>query len=401
MKKEITSVVIIVLLIAPGGVMGKESKDQVLQSSAEIPVKFLFNQVVIELSGGVIVSGALVGIDSKTLIIKREGQDERIPSAEIKKVVIERQKEKNSYALSGMLFGTYLGNLVQYRARHQPTAFMAKDYSVLGLILWNAIIAGAGVGIGYLAGGLFEKDMVEFEFAGNLKNRQSQWEKMRRYILGIDFRQKRVHISVAGGQVMTTAKDYYEDLLETDGFYLGMGDMVSSLNLLRKLQLTVSISPRIEVGAAAYFLGEPSINGWKYTSPESYWVNFQLDTKGYYAIGIYKSLLPSSSRRISIVTGFGLGLMKTEFKLDTNYRWSKYPDYLEIPEEHTINKIFFCGVLFSELRFYLNNSLSMGLSADYIVSPTEKVPEFPRMNLPAKKIRLGNGSIGFNLGLHF
>jgi hypothetical protein len=39
--------------------------------------------------------------------------------------------------------------------------------------------------------------------------------------------------------------------------------------------------------------------------------------------------------------------------------------------------------------------------ADYVFGPTREIPEFPEWNIPAQKIRLGNGSLGIVFGMHF
>lgn len=408
MKKGILFVVVIVHLISPGGTRGQQEKDPFPANlSTEIPIEFLMNNLVVELHEGTFVSGRLAGIESDALIVRREGKDVRIPSTAIKKVILDKEKKIGRYVLSGMLAGIYVGNILWLRDRyqHQPFAFTQENYaSVFGTALMESIFSAAGIGIGWLVGVVAEKDSLTFTFQDNVEARGLEWERMRNTILGIEYRPKRFHFSASGGKVMTRVRNRYSDHLEADEYYIRRY-LDTSLNLVRKLQFTVSVSTHIETGIAICFLGEPSLWASKSSSVNSLYqgfhVNLNLDTRGYYAICVYKPLSPKSSRPFSWEIGIGLGVVNTDFRLNTSYDRYIYPEHTSLTDEHTIDKSFFSGVLFSELKLFLNGSTSIGLSADYIMAPSEEIPGYPYMNLPAQKIRLGNTSFGFNLGFHF
>jgi hypothetical protein len=42
-----------------------------------------------------------------------------------------------------------------------------------------------------------------------------------------------------------------------------------------------------------------------------------------------------------------------------------------------------------------------GLTADYVFVPAANAPNIPEAGIPAQKLRFGNGSISFTLGLDF
>jgi hypothetical protein len=75
--------------------------------------------------------------------------------------------------------------------------------------------------------------------------------------------------------------------------------------------------------------------------------------------------------------------------------------YRSTPSGFEISKTQFCSLLFTELKLYLSNALSFGLTADYTMAPALQAPALPEVGIPAQKLRLGNGSIGFILGFHF
>jgi hypothetical protein len=64
-----------------------------------------------------------------------------------------------------------------------------------------------------------------------------------------------------------------------------------------------------------------------------------------------------------------------------------------------VNDITASAILFGEFNLFLRESLSLGLSADYVYYPPKKVAANPSANLPEETI-LGNACIGFIIGVH-
>jgi hypothetical protein len=395
-------------LFSPGIARGFQEKElPPKKTTNEIDFDFLLNHIVIEQHDGSFISGALIGIEHDTLIVRREGKDQRLSRTKIKKIVVKKEKKTKHYVYSGMFASLYGGNVLSFKNRNQPFAYSEKKgASILGLFLVESIYAAAGIGIGWLIGGIVEKDNVSFSFQENMMAAGIQWERMRNYLLGTDYRLDKFHLSAAGGQVLLRNIQRYDNHLASEGYSTELqGFNGTSFNLIRKFQMTASLSPRLETGIAVYFLGEPSTWAIKYLSediqkPESR-VYLDLDSRGYYAVGLYKPLLPSPSNPLSWEAGAGIGWIKSDFRINTTYRIGVYPERFNINDEHTINKSFISGVIFSELKYYLYSSLSIGLIADYCFSPSEEVPAYSYMDLPAKKIRFGNASIGLNLAMHF
>jgi hypothetical protein len=342
---------------------------------------------------GSVLSGLLIGIERNALIIRVGKKDEKIPFRNLTKVMIEAKKKKNIHVLYGMLAGIYLGNYIFYRAANQPADYMKRiDYNPSRFITGNVLFGIAGAGLGLLAGAVFEKSERIFNFTGSAQKRQTEWERMRRFITG-ERSLKKVHLSIQGGHVFTQIIPQYSNLQQSNDYYYYDYDYrgrANNFNLMRKFQLTISPKKYFEVGFALYWLGEPSL----------YSVPVKTNTKGYYAVGICKPLLWKLPKGLVWNIGGGLGVAKVNFNL-YHTQYSGYPTYETVTTEHNISKTRFSSFVFTELNFFLQDTLSLGLAADYAFVPSDNAPAIPAAGIPAQKLRFSNGSIGFSLGLHF
>jgi len=397
MRKGFFPVLVLVLLINTWEINGQQldTSSSHLVPERQTALRVLFNKVLVYFRDGSYLSGLLVGVENNLLVLRTKGQDEKIPLNNLVKVIIETDKETNRYALYGMLMGTYLGNIIFHRAENQPTAYMEDFDGTLGFLLINTLYAAAGIGLGYLASSMFEESKRVFDFTGSEGKRQAAWDRFRRFVIGGDFGPKKVHISIQAGHVYTRVSSRYETLLQNVDYSTGRGG-VSNFNLLRKLQFTISPTSNAEIGLALYWLGEPRLYGNKYHCRA--WQS--LYTNGYYIVGIYKPFVRQLPKYIDWNVGMGVGAAKVDFSLETEH-WTGYPTYSRETSEYNIYKIFFSGLVFAELNLYLHNTLSVGLVADYVFVPPKNVPEIPEADIPEQKLRLGNSSIGFTLGMHF
>jgi len=381
----------------------------------------LFNYVVIVSKNSGVLAGTLVGVENDSVVLLRKGQEEKIVWQDIEKITIERENRKKQNILMTMLGGAYLGHFLIYRDKTQPP-FYLKDYSHESAwwYLWNeAIIFSASTGLAFLMGWLSGKTEKTFEFAGGEKADLRKWEALRKFILGADGA-KKIHLSVQGSWVFPEITDRYRALFKDEGYnvwrrteYYGLAYdewSASELNLLRKIQLTYSIRPSLEVGAALCFLGEPSLYGQKVISAQvynpiwNYWyttsqtlnVEQSFSSTGYFLVGLYKPFLRTLPRIFSWNVGLGLGASRTKLKTAiSSYQYGYSPSGFEI------SKTQFCSFLFTELRLNLSNSLSFGVTADYMFAPSLQAPVLPDVGVPAQKLQVKNGSIGFTMGFHF
>jgi hypothetical protein len=360
-----------------------------------------FKKVVIHLREGGIITGLLLGIETDAIIARTGGQDVKFNMSNLLSISIETEEKTGRNLLYGILLGTYLGNQIFNRAKNQPVAYM-KDIDIgWRFFLQNVIFAAAGGALGYLAGSGGEGEKT-FDFNGSDKNRQAEWERFQKYVTG-ERSPRRVHFSIQAGHVFTNVAQRYSDLLRNAGFWVERrqdyeSEPAGDFNLLRKIQLTISLKPDAEVGMALISVGEPSLYGenWAISSQ----VKESLHTVGCYVIGIYKPFLAKMPRKIVWNVGAGLGAAKVNFRLEHIF-YSGYPEYTQVITPHHISKIYLSAVAFTELNFYIYDLLSLGFIADYVFVPSENAPEIRELGIPSEKLRLGNRSVGFSFGLHF
>jgi len=310
------------------------------------------------------------------------------------------------------------------RAKGQPPVYM-KDYdSTLGLLLWEGIFVAAGTGLGYWFGSALEKGEKVFEFTGGEQHNLRIWEALKKFILQID-QVNKVHFSVQGGQVLGRASSRFQDLLKEAGYHIwsagyngtAEAEAASNFNLLRKVQLTYSLRPGLEIGTAVSFLGEPSLSGWRqtesqtaydpslgsYTTYQTANIMQAFSSTGYFVCCLYKPFFSRLPKNLSWDVGLGAGAAQIKVDLRTTISTSfpYYPYYTEISSESKISKTRLSSLVFTELKFYLSDGFSVGLIADYVFAPALKTSAIPEAGIPAQKLRLVNGSAGFTLGFDF
>jgi len=251
------------------------------------------------------------------------------------------------------------------------------------------------------------RDEKKFDFTRDNLQGLKEWENFRRYIYRVHS-PKRFHISIQGGHVFPNVSRRYIDILENSEFNIlryqpysinaDWTEPASTFNLLRKVQFCISVKPKVDVGLAFISAGEPSISGERWKSRSR--VNQSLDTKGIYAVGIYKPLLEKMPKGLSWHLGVGAGAAKVDFTLE-HLMNEGYPTYYQIVKTHNISNILFSAVFFTELNLQIYEILSLGFISDYVFVPSKTVPGMSEINLREQKLSLGNGSLGFSLSLHF
>jgi len=375
--------------------------------SKQAHIDLLFNSIVIHLRDGEILSGLLVGLDNTSLVVRVAEQDERFPLDNLAKVVIEKERKKSRSALYGMVIGLYASNLIFFRAKGHPPAYMQDLESGSGFAFWNIILTSAGAGLGLVLGSIVEREYVEFKFQGDKDEVYAEWEQMERFIINAESRGKKFHMSLQAGHSYSRVLTNSSTRLENQDFYVsryrcddtGCGENASYFNLLRKCQITFGLTPSIETGIAIMWLGEPSFRALRYNHG-SVEIDQSLNTRGYYAVSIYEPLHHVTGKTIAWKIGLGAGLA------EVNYQWNLsssvwYPEYLSSTAEFKSSKTHLSGVVFTEFSIHPDGFLSFGLIADYVYLPDINIPEIPKTGLPAQNVRLRHGSLGFTLGLNF
>jgi hypothetical protein len=415
------------LLVLMGLVSAQEqSAGQDVQSiSVQTPaaLSILFNRAVASLRGGRFLTGLIVGLDGDSLVMRVGKKDEKIPLNDLAKVDIETDKRTAGPTITGMVSGLYLGNFILGHAKGQPNWYM-KDIDLdWRFFLANLMFAGFGGGAGYLARSIFEKGEIAFDFSGDEPRKAHEREKLKRFILGIsEESSQKVHLSLQAAHVYSRVSDGSMSLFRNAGFdvYTGYGSgsyfetygSPSHFNLLRKIQITYSFRPNMEAGAAVVFLGEPAVEGEKnefYSDGNSYnysyhFITQKLAGEGYYLIGCYKPFLSMLPKKVLWTLGLGAGAASVNFNLSAqDLKESGYPNYnySQAFYNEGFSKYLMSGIIFTDLFFRLPGGLSLGFAADYVFVPSHHAPAIPEVGIPAQKLKLASGSLGFFLGMHF
>ena len=414
MKARLYSVLLVLMLFGQNNLEGRPSIPSTPQStSSSIAMPYYLAKVIARTADGKLHYGLLAGVENDCLILKKEAREERVSYRDISKVTIESGKHAGSLMATGMVLGIYLGNVIFDRADGQPVAFIDQDsHSEFSYFLMDLVYASAGIGLGYLAS-LFEKGEAAFRFCDREADRLAEWDKLKDFLAGRP-RRNRFHLTIQAGRVFTSISHRYRNALTNAQYYTGYGfvilspddrtfkyvDGARSLNLLRRVQLTASLQPKIEVGAAAVFAGEAGIGGSDYGDFGIHKVSQTYKAVGYYAVAAYRPLLGKLPKTIRWNVGLGLGASRIEFELSM-YARGDYPNYQEKWAQHKLAETVPSGMAFTEFGYSINPNISLGLTADYVFGPSRKIPAFPEWNIPGEKIRLGNGCIGLAFGVHF
>jgi hypothetical protein len=273
------------------------------ETHVKADIEVLFNRVQVLCRGGESHAGLLAGVTDRALVIRLEGDEKAIPFVELEKVVIERTKSGNSSIVGGMLVGIYAGNLLVSRAKMHPPIYM-RDIHSTGYLLSGIFYAVVGGGLAYLASGNWAKGEKVFDFSGDENQRARQRERLKSFVMGKDLWElPKVHLSFQGGYVAGGVGSRFRSELEKRGFYVqweerslgGETDLASRFNMLRKIQLSYSASEKVELGAAVYFLGEPSLAGYSTGDWPHDYVDQSTDITGYFAIGAWASVRAQST----------------------------------------------------------------------------------------------------------
>jgi len=413
--REFFVVFVLLMLIGGHSFLGATHLSDQETDKGETSLEVLFNRVLVYQKEGGTQGGLLVGIQHDSLILQVGTEDVKFPFKNLAKVVVMVEKKMGSYALTGMFVGMYLGSYLVLRDQVQNEAYAQDEMSAAGIALWNLLLSAVGGGVGLLAGSMIDKDEIEFVFGEDLEKRHKEWERLRNFVLGVDTSYKKVHLSVQGGKVFLRAWNQYKDQIGSGitGSVSREHEMwnFSSFNLMRSLRFTYSPLRWFDVGASVMWLGEPPwgkrIEASENRVGESHVIITKLDATGYYLIGVFKPFAGSMPRSISWELGVGLGAATIDFELEAN--WNKYDhrrDYSQWKDYrgsfgHANSEKVFSGTVFTTFNLFLHRGLSLGAYADYAYLPDRDAPAVPEVGFEAQKLRFGNASIGFSLGLHF
>jgi hypothetical protein len=122
---------------------------------------------------------------------------------------------------------------------------------------------------------------------------------------------------------------------------------------------------------------------------------------------------PGWGQKVAGNIGLGVGTARARFDFTgylsiTKYTldpvtqvYTTYQTIKSTQLDYKDTKTFFSGFAFAEMSIRLCQNLYFGISGDYVLKHTEEIPAFEDFGIPARKVRLGNASVGFTMGWHF
>jgi len=368
--------------------------------------------MLVYLQDGSSFSGFLAAVEPDVLIVRKDGQDIKVPRQTLRSIILKTDTNLNRNMVYGMAAGLYIGNILLLHDSYDPFAFAKRleGEDVWGGLLFESIFAAGGIGLGYLAT-LLETKEKTFDFGTSEQAQAATWDKFRIYTAAVP-QPAKIHFSIHEGSVFPEFSSSYDDFIGQAGYQSYTS--ASRFNLLRRVQITCSLIPALEFGLAYLCASEPGSDYYFYSDDgvtsinSSFWPNYS--QAGLYLVGAFRPVKgPRAIGNIGLAVGAAratiemLGYLTiSEYMLDpvTQAFWT-YITIKEAKLSYKDTNTFFSGFAFAEMSLRLYHNLYLGISADYMLKHIEKIPAFEDFGIPARKVRLGNASIGFTMGWHF
>ena len=341
------------------------------------------------LQNGNAASGFVKGTDEDGIFARTNTTDTYIRFRELKKITLEQERTNGLGVPIGGVIGLWAGNLAFHRAEHQPDAFLTGN-PLIGELLVDVLFAAAGMAVGELIHDQISPPLrtEDFVLQGNLND----LERLRESLHG-KLAPTRIHILMQAGKIFSQVDRRYDEILGGTGYQFPKG---GNLNLLRRLQVTVSAGEAWEIGASYMLLSVPTIWGNLPGPHYTQQVGVSFDGKGLYAVGMYRPLVSQLPRWFSVDVGAGLGAASMDFEIGTTDYYTSIPLLLT-----GISKAYLSAVILVDLNLFVTDRFSLGLSADHVFLPSEHIPGVPIWSLPEQELNFGSSSFGISFGVHF
>ena len=407
MKKTIASLVLAALVAAPGPASSREipaSRQSVAGKAFRASARLAYREITLYLRDGTVVVGRLLGADTESVRVLRDGPDLDVPFRDIKKAVMSVEGKHSRGLLPGVVMGLFLGNGLFTGAFSRPGNYLQRfsidsEYAAIA-ILYLGLIESAFVAAGGAMGSIIASGTRHraFEFPGDPEGSRESRDKFLRFIDG-EPEPARFHLLIQGGHVYPRVSRTFDAALEEAGLTsLYDWSDLSQFSLLRAFELSYSLKPWLRTGIRMSFPGEPV--GETYIENEiGYYTSLSQEFKAtaYHAVCSVEPLRRKPSDALSWSVGLGVGAAAVRLRREM----SAYRDNDYVTSQAETKKTLPSAVAFTALQFRLNEVFSAGIAADFTFMPAATVPALPDLGLPARKVGLSNASVGFVLGYHF
>ncbi|MCX6561278.1 MAG: hypothetical protein NTZ26_12290 [Candidatus Aminicenantes bacterium] len=310
-------------------------------------------------------------------------------------MTIKAESEKSRFFVTGALLGAYAMSLPIDHWNNSPALGYLRD-SPFAIALVRALLgAGSGLLVGWLADSIFHRRLASFGLDGQEAFPVEEWERLRLFLAGFGGGPSRFHLSVdAGFESAGGTKDCFRGL--GPGFIYGEN---KPFTLFRRLRLEYSVFPAWRFGYTFASLGE---------APREYWTkncdpNLSViqRTNGHYLTAAFTPAFRGASRNaLTAALGLGGGVANVDLRTEAQYFAVSGAEERSERQEQNVNKLAPSVLVFAEAGIRLYRHLTIGLSADWAWVAAQELPAFAPALMPARRVSLSSGSLGFCLGLH-
>ena len=381
-----------------------------------VPYDLRYNAVNVQTHDGVSRTGFYSGLVNDSLMLVSGGEDIGIALRDVKSFTIDTKQNGESSGLFGALAGVYL--VAALSSEGSGPAGYAKD--PFEFAPGSIVMALPG----YALFGLFRfAGSQEFDFSGNSDRDEAELSALKDFLQGGSGRTK-LHFTMQGGWVSTRNASkppgLYSSVPTYDPTALPANVLdykrLSSINLLRRFQITCNIHRWLELGLAYVSVSEPPAYGFirigltdSLATFSGYSESFK--STAFLLVGVAEPLQDMLPHIVSIKAGVGLGVGTVDGKVERSvsrivpirrtsyghtYEYWTQQSLVSTPQTLSGTRLAFS--LFGSADLRPNQSVSIGLHAEYTTLSGPGLPEVPEWNLTSRL--LGNACLGVTLGWH-
>jgi hypothetical protein len=373
-------------------------------------------RLVVFTQGGGISAGEFIFLEQDSIILLNGTTIVRVASNDATKIIVSSNRRSSSFALPGAIMGGYVGTLLIQGLGYGQDVPFAFSRSGEGSF-WSVLLGttpGVLVGglIGYLASPSGDEKQEVYEMTdGRLRLRAL--DRIAGHRSAAENRNASWHLTMHGAWVPTPIIDKFTSdaqsrSYQSYGWNYNYRSSSTVLNLARRIQLTYSLAPTIEIGLAHMWLGEPSADASYYNylpdgSFESRNITVRPRASGNFLVGKFNPHFFPSTSPVEVKLGGGVGFVAWECGVD-GYFSSYGPNYSN-PSSQNISKLesgsWMSGYLNAEATLRINDNFFVGVVADVLFTPATEIALPSQFLLPPQKMNANHSSIGFTMGMQF
>ncbi|HJW27703.1 MAG TPA: hypothetical protein VJ508_00460 [Saprospiraceae bacterium] len=356
-------------------------------------------RIVIERKDASLVSGYVEQIDTDILLVRTLQGIDTVGRNSIQRATIIRDLDVEPIGMNGFATGCWLILFSLGTGLHPDTPMPYPGIHFnFGTTIVTLVLSSASTLLGSLFDYHQRDDRVTFDFSDPSSNAKL-YAKLREALAETPFR-SRFRLLINSAYQIPMVRSRLRPRMDDAGYdEIEIADQ-REINMLRSLQATYAVKPNFDVGLLFSVFGEQlpihhdSLD-LSYLDSGAIHQREEVSSTGYYVTGAYR--LPiDSTEAIDITLGAGLGMAKIQYKLSGLYGLPSIDSLY-----NSVNKILPSGIVFARLNIYTNEALTVGISADYIITGTLELPANEKLHLASERISFGNASVGVSLGWRF